>query len=72
MEKTIGFAIQEALESGRRSANPTYSELETREKLAQEIEKYHDFQYMHSEEPNSCPDGFCNCETLATLVRGHK
>ena len=72
MEKTIGFALQEALESGRRSAGADYFEVEVREKLAQEIEKYHDFQYMHSEEPNTCPDGGCTCEVLASIVRGHK
>lgn len=38
MEKTLEFAINEALESGRRSAMPDFLEKELREKIAQEIE----------------------------------
>lgn len=38
MEKTLAFAIQEALESGRRSANASYIELEIKEKIIQELE----------------------------------
>ena len=37
MEKTLEFAIQEALESGRRSAMPEFLEMELREKIAQEV-----------------------------------
>ena len=39
MEKTLEFAIQEALESGRQSAMPAFLEMEMREKIAQEIEQ---------------------------------
>jgi hypothetical protein len=38
MEKTLGFAINEALENGRQSAMPQFLEMELREKIAQEIE----------------------------------
>ena len=38
MEKTLEFAINEALESGRRSAMPQFLEMELRENIAQEIE----------------------------------
>lgn len=38
MEKTLEFTINEALESGRRSAMPQFLEKELREKIAQEIE----------------------------------
>lgn len=38
MEKTLEFTINEALESGRRSAMPAFLEKELREKIAQEIE----------------------------------
>jgi hypothetical protein len=38
MEKTLEFAINEALENGRQSAMPQFLEMELREKIAQEIE----------------------------------
>jgi hypothetical protein len=38
LEKTLEFAINEALESGRRSAMPQFLEMELREKIAQQIE----------------------------------
>lgn len=38
MEKTLEFTINEALESGRRSAMPAFLEKELRENIAQEIE----------------------------------
>lgn len=38
MEKTLGYALNEALETGRRSAMPEFLEAELREKIAQEIE----------------------------------
>jgi len=38
VEKTLEFTINEALESGRRSAMPQFLEKELREKIAQEIE----------------------------------
>ena len=38
MEKTLEFAINEALESGRRSAMPAFLEKELRFKISQEIE----------------------------------
>ena len=37
MEKTLEFTINEALESGRRSAMPEFLEMELREKIAQEV-----------------------------------
>jgi hypothetical protein len=39
MEKTMEYALSEALEMGRRSAMPNFLEQELREKIAQEIEK---------------------------------
>lgn len=40
MHKTLEFAINEALESGRRSAMPSFLEREVREKIAHEIDLY--------------------------------
>jgi hypothetical protein len=40
MEKTLEFAIKEALESGRRSAMPEFLEMELREKIAQEVAEF--------------------------------
>lgn len=37
MQKTLAFALQEALESGRRSAGASYIELEIKEKIVQEL-----------------------------------
>jgi hypothetical protein len=39
LEKTLKYALNEALETGRRSAMPSFLEKELREKIAQEIEK---------------------------------
>jgi len=38
MEKTLKYAIEEALQSGRRSAKPFIMEIELREQIAQDIE----------------------------------
>jgi hypothetical protein len=38
MEKTVAYAIEEALKSGRRSAAPYFMEIELREQIAQDIE----------------------------------
>jgi hypothetical protein len=38
MEKTLKYAIEEALQSGRRSAAPFIMEIELREQIAQDIE----------------------------------
>lgn len=38
MEKTMEYALNEALETGRRSAMPVFLEKELREKIAQDIE----------------------------------
>jgi len=38
MEKTLKYAIEEAIQSGRRSAAPFIMEIELREKIAQDIE----------------------------------
>jgi glutamate-1-semialdehyde aminotransferase len=40
LEKTIDYAINEALETGRLSAMPEFLEMELREKIAQEIESH--------------------------------
>lgn len=37
MQKTLAFALQEALESGRRSANVSYMEMELKEKIVQQL-----------------------------------
>jgi hypothetical protein len=42
MEKTLQFALNEALENGRQSAMPQFLEMELREKIAQEIESHID------------------------------
>jgi hypothetical protein len=39
LEKTLNYALNEALEMGRLSAMPSFLEKELREKIAQEIEK---------------------------------
>jgi hypothetical protein len=38
MEKTIQYAIEEAIQSGRRSATPVFMEVELREQIAQQLE----------------------------------
>jgi hypothetical protein len=38
MEKTLKYAIEEALKSGRRSANAMFMEIELREQIAQQLE----------------------------------
>jgi len=38
MEKTMEYALNEALETGRRSAMPVFLEKELREKIAQQVE----------------------------------
>jgi hypothetical protein len=41
MEKTLKYAIEEAIQSGRRSAAPFIMEIELREQIAQEIEDHY-------------------------------
>jgi hypothetical protein len=38
MEKTLKYALEEAIQSGRRSAAPFIMEIELREHIAQQIE----------------------------------
>jgi hypothetical protein len=38
MEKTLKFALEEAIQSGRRSAAPVFIEIELREQIAQQLE----------------------------------
>jgi hypothetical protein len=38
MEKTLKYALEEAIQSGRRSAAPVFMEIELREQIAQQIE----------------------------------
>jgi hypothetical protein len=38
MEKTLKYALEEAIQSGRRSAAPVFMEIELREHIAQQIE----------------------------------
>ena len=38
MEKTLSYAIEEAIQFGRRSAAPFIMEIELREQIAQDIE----------------------------------
>jgi hypothetical protein len=40
MEKTLQFALNEALEIGRQSAMPEFLEMELREKIAQDLEAF--------------------------------
>jgi hypothetical protein len=41
MEKTLKYALEEAILSGRRSAAPFIMEIELREHIAQEIEDHY-------------------------------
>ena len=41
MEKTLKYAIEEAIQSGRRSSNAIFMEIELREHIAQEIEDHY-------------------------------
>ena len=38
MEKTLKYAIEEAIQSGRRSSNAIFMEIELREQIAQQLE----------------------------------
>jgi hypothetical protein len=38
MEKTLQYALEEAIASGRRSAAPVFMEIELREQIAQQLE----------------------------------
>jgi hypothetical protein len=38
MEKTLRYALEEAIQSGRRSAAPYFMEVELREQIAQQLE----------------------------------
>jgi hypothetical protein len=38
MEKTLQYALEEAIASGRRSATPVFMEIELREQIAQQLE----------------------------------
>ena len=38
MEKTLSYALEEAIQSGRRSAAPFVMEVELREMIAQQLE----------------------------------
>ena len=46
MNKTIEYAVNEALNIGRLSANVNFFEAELREKIAQEIESHMPHGYM--------------------------
>jgi hypothetical protein len=37
MEKTLKYALEEAIQSGRRSAAPVFMEIELREQIAQQL-----------------------------------
>ena len=77
MEKTLEFAINEALESGRRSAMPQFLEMELRENIAQEIEsRGADIASMWVAIDGRTPqaiDWFINdVKFFANIVRGKK
>jgi hypothetical protein len=38
MDKTLKYALEEAIQSGRRSAAPVFIEIERREQIAQQLE----------------------------------
>jgi glutamine amidotransferase-like uncharacterized protein len=72
LEKTLKYALNEALETGRRSANPTYLEKELREKIAQEIEAkrqpYLELAKDKESEDHQVYLGVCNGMYFAQII----
>jgi hypothetical protein len=72
MEKTTGFALKEAVEMGRRSANTAFYQVELREKIAQEIEEarkpYLNLCNDKGSEDYSFYQGICNGMNFAMVI----
>ena len=72
MEKTTGFALKEAVEMGRRSANTAFYQVELREKIAQEIEEarkpYLDLAKDKESEDYQFYLGICNGMNFAKVI----
>jgi hypothetical protein len=72
MEKTMGFALKEAVEMGRRSANTAFYQVELREKIAQEIEEkrkpYLDLAKDKESEDYQFYLGICNGMNFAKVI----
>jgi hypothetical protein len=75
MEKTIEFALSEAVEMGRRSAMRTFLEKELREKIAQEIEEkrkpYLDMANNKESDDYQFYLGVCNGMNYAKVIVGN-
>ena len=72
MNKTIEYAVNEALKIGRLSANVKFYEAEVREKIAQEIEearaKYLDLAKDKSSDDYQFYLGVCNGMNFAKVI----
>ena len=72
MEKTINYALNEALEMGRLSAMPSFLEKELREKIAQEIEAkrqpYLELAKDKESEDHQVYLGVCNGMYFAQII----
>jgi hypothetical protein len=72
MEKTINYALNEALETGRLSAMPQFLEKELREKIVQEIEArrqpYLELRNDKDSEDYQFYNGLCNGMWLAKAI----
>ena len=72
MNKTIEYAVNEALNIGRLSANVQFFEAEVREKIAQEIEskraKYLDLANNKESDDYQFYLGLCNGMNYAMLI----
>jgi hypothetical protein len=72
MEKTMEYALNEALETGRRSAMPVFLEKELREKIIQEIDEarkpYLELAKDKTSEDYLYYNGFCNAMNFAKVI----
>ena len=72
MQKTIEYAVNEALNMGRLSAMPQFLEAELREKIAQEIEEarkpFIDLQKDKESEDYQFYNGVCNGMNFAKVI----
>jgi hypothetical protein len=72
MNKTIEYAVNEALNMGRLSAMPQFLEAELREKIAQEIEEkrkpYAKLAWEKDGEERQFYLGICNGMNLAKVI----
>ena len=75
MEKTVEYAVNEALNMGRLSAMPQFLEAELREKIAQEIEEkrkpFLDLAKDKESEDYQFYNGVCNGMHFAKVIVGN-